>query len=1569
MKTKHNFPLGKTCLASFSTGFGWLNFLTILFLMSAAAIQAQVATKTGSVTDLTGATAGAWSGGAGVNGSPAATDVATWNGSSLGAGSTLGTSSSWGGISVASALTDIAINGAGTLTLGASNVDLSASTVNMSIGTPVALGASQTWKVTSGKTLTVSGVISGAATTNLTLSGGGTNVLSALNSYAGITTVSNGATLTANTAADGNCSLGAAYNVANSLTFGAGGGTLNFTGTGQSTRPVTFTGPGIFNVAAGASLTLGTLNSTPTTTLGAWSGSGGITNAGAGTLIVSNNSTGGTYRFGVDSSRGGVFTMQAGKFLINSSYYFVIGDSTSGTFNQTGGSTIFADTVGVAGPDVFIGNKTGTGMLSVSGGTFTATNATAGNPTSIRVGSGNTATTSGGTLTIGGGSALATVDALQVTLCAANNGYGILNLSSNGLLKANGIGKGTAGTTTLNFDGGTLRAKTNNAAFIVSGFGTAAITTNGLTIDNNSFSITNAQALSGAGSLTSTGSGYLALSAANTYASNTIINGGTLALTASGSIAASSTVNIAAGATFDVSAYPTYTWGTSAILTATGTNSSSATLKGGTTVDLSSRSATLNYNPATVLGDSSHPALTVSAGTLNLAGTTIAVNNYGSPLGAGDYTLISGAVSGTPATFSGTVGVNGLAAHCSATLNATSGTKLVLHVVSTLPSSTTTIALKSPWVSPSTYGDALVFHVVVTGGSPAPHGGAVTVYDGGVGGTVIGTGTLPGSGGTVDITLSPLNGLSATTHASIVATYGGDSDNSSSVSAPMTSQVVQPKTLTFSGATANSKAYDGTTTATVTSGTLSGVVSGDTIYATNANFASAGPGAALGVTVALSGVGTTNYSFTSPSLSADILSAATWTDVSGGGWDTAGNWLENVIGNGSGVTADFSTLDITADATVSLNSPRTIGNLVFGDTNTNTPAGWTLNNGGASTNVLTLAGTSPTVTVNALGGSKNVTISTVIAGIAGLTKAGNGTLVVSGTNTYSGVTTINGGTVSASTAADGNCSLGSAYNIANALTFGTNGGTLNFTGTNQSTRRPVNFAGAGIFNVAAGADLTLGTTNGQPTATEGTWTGTGGVTKSGAGTLYIRNTATAGYLPSRFTVDTNNGGDFTMQAGNLVINPNYYFVIGDSAPGNFYQTGGYTTFADTVGVSNPDVYIGNKAGNGTLTISGGTFTATNVTAGNPTSIRVCSGNTGTATGVLTIGGGTGPAFMDALQVKLCPNTDGSATLNLLTNGVLKTIGLSKTAGTVTLNFDGGTLRARTNNAAFMPSGFDTVGVTANGLTIDNNGYSISIGQALSGIGGLTSVGNGTLELTADNTGLTGITTVSNGTLLVDNPSGLGTGTGSVTVNSGTLGGTGIIGGATTVNATAVLAAGVNGVGTLTFNGNLILNSTSTNNFVVTTAGGVSNQVAVAGTLAPNSSVVSITSGTSLAVGSYTLFTYGSTNGTTFNATPVFDVAPAGSASIVDTGSGQINLVIASGPTGPASITNSITGFTLTLTWPAGQGWRLVSQTNSLATGLNPSSAAWSTVPGVSDGNASITVDPTKPTVFYRLVYP
>jgi hypothetical protein len=76
-----------------------------------------------------------------------------------------------------------------------------------------------------------------------------------------------------------------------------------------------------------------------------------------------------------------------------------------------------------------------------------------------------------------------------------------------------------------------------------------------------------------------------------------------------------------------------------------------------------------------------------------------------------------------------------------------------------------------------------------------------------------------------------------------------------------------------------------------------------------------------------------------------------------------------------------------------------------------------------------------------------------------------------------------------------------------------------------------------------------------------------------------------------------------------------------------------------------------------------------------------------------------------------------------------------------------------------------------------------------------------------------------------------------------------------------------------------------------------------------------------------------------------------------------------GPSGPGTITNSVSGNTLTLTWPAGQGWRLVGQTNSMSIGLNPSPSAWFAVPGGSDGSNSLPFNRANPAVFYKLVSP
>jgi autotransporter-associated beta strand protein len=222
----------------------------------------------------------------------------------------------------------------------------------------------------------------------------------------------------------------------------------------------------------------------------------------------------------------------------------------------------------------------------------------------------------------------------------------------------------------------------------------------------------------------------------------------------------------------------------------------------------------------------------------------------------------------------------------------------------------------------------------------------------------------------------------------------------------------------------------------------------------------------------------------------------------------------------------------------------------------------------------------------------------------------------------------------------------------------------------------------------------------------------------------------------------------------------------------------------------------------------------------------------------------------------------------------------------------------------------------------------------------------------------GATVVSNGTLLVNGSIS----TGATTVKGGTLGGTGTIGGSLDVNSGATLAPGSAGSGALTVSGNLTLNAGSTNTF------------AVDGTTPAN---VAVTAGAGVTYGGLLKIvpTGTFTNGQSFT---LFSGAGAASASNFSSlqgsaGSGLgftftngVLSVVTAGPSGPAMITNSISGGVLSLAWPAGQGWRLQMQTNSLTTGLGTN---WTYITDGSLNSTNITIDPSKPTVFYRLTYP
>ena len=133
------------------------------------------------------------------------------------------------------------------------------------------------------------------------------------------------------------------------------------------------------------------------------------------------------------------------------------------------------------------------------------------------------------------------------------------------------------------------------------------------------------------------------------------------------------------------------------------------------------------------------------------------------------------------------------------------------------------------------------------------------------------------------------------------------------------------------------------------------------------------------------------------------------------------------------------------------------------------------------------------------------------------------------------------------------------------------------------------------------------------------------------------------------------------------------------------------------------------------------------------------------------------------------------------------------------------------------------------------------------------------------------------------------------IKAQTLSGIGVVTGAVTMAAGSILAPGNGSIGTLSLSNGLTLNATSTNTFAVTSAGGASNSVIVAGLLTANSSVVKVTSGTALVPGIYTLFTYGTSSGA-FTLAPTMDVTPIHPpAAIVNNGAGQINLVVSNRP--------------------------------------------------------------------------
>ncbi len=565
-----------------------------------------------------------------------------------------------------------------------------------------------------------------------------------------------------------------------------------------------------------------------------------------------------------------------------------------------------------------------------------------------------------------------------------------------------------------------------------------------------------------------------------------------------------------------------------------------------------------------------------------------------------------------------------------------------------------------------------------------------------------------------------------------------------------------------------------------------------------------------------------------------------------------------------------------------------------------------------------------------------------ISGTTGVTKQGTGTATMSlAGNDYSGGTTVSAGRLQ----------LGSGTAIpdgatASGVSIGA-GGTLDMAGFSETIN---GLSGGGIIDnsSATASTLTVGNGNGG-----GTWSGTitnstGTVTviKTGTGSLTFAGTNYVGG-----TSQFNGGTNYLTATGNLThIGTGEFWVQQNAGTSTFVVDGGTLTVNSWLVVGR------NAAGaNGALIVNGGT-----VQKSGANNIVVGSLN---ATGALIVNGGQ---VLNNGMLWLGENASANATLRLNGGLVQATqVRPNNTVASSVAYFNGGTLQASAASADFISTA-TTCYIQAGGLMFDSQGFGVTNASGLqedgsSPGGGLTKLGAGTLSLSGANS-YSGLTVVSNGTLLVD-----GSLTGSATVWSGaTLGGSGTISGVVTVQAGGKLAAG-SGIGTLNLTASPVLNGSVVAEVDRNGGTPLADVIAVGNPVAYGGTLVLTNTGAPLQAGdTFTLFSAPGYSGsfTLVSQTPG-QVVTWNTANLTANGSISVATV---GSLTPPSMTNSVSGNTITLNWPADYlGWVLQLQTNSLSTGL---SSNWVDVPGSgASTSATVTIDPVNPTVFIRLRSP
>ncbi len=195
--------------------------------------------------------------------------------------------------------------------------------------------------------------------------------------------------------------------------------------------------------------------------------------------------------------------------------------------------------------------------------------------------------------------------------------------------------------------------------------------------------------------------------------------------------------------------------------------------------------------------------------------------------------------------------------------------------------------------------------------------------------------------------------------------------------------------------------------------------------------------------------------------------SGTWSNGSGGNWSVGGNWSGgNVPGLNGAIQSAADTATFAAAATsgsavtVTLDTSPQVSTLTFSSTGS-----YVLQ--GSGTNVLTLSATGGLALVAVSAGTQTIaaplvlassanfapasgtqlTLAGAIGGTGGLSLTGAGLLVLSGTNNYTGGTTVSAGTLQGTASSLQGSLTDNATLVFNQVAAGTFGGTINGTGT------------------------------------------------------------------------------------------------------------------------------------------------------------------------------------------------------------------------------------------------------------------------------------------------------------------------------------------------------------------------------------------------------------------------------------------------------------------------------------------------------------------------------------------